>query len=777
MENIQTDKPVLLIKNIIIFPYMIVPLSVGRDFSIEAIKKALDDDKEIMIFTQKKRDTDEVAMENVYEIGVAAKILKMARDSKGFMKILIKSYRRVKLEDLYLKKNISMGEVSYISEKGYKKGSENYNEIEALYKLGKEKFEKCLEEGLKVTPEIIDPSINIENPARLVDIIIAQLDLSISKKFNILQEMDIKKRLELANKYLDQEIDILKIKGKISNKVKEGMDETQKEFFLREQLKAIQKELGIDEAKTEEIEKYKEELEDERFPKEVKEQVEKQLKRLEKLPDSSAEGGIIRTYIDFIIELPWKKYSDTNLDIKKAYDKLDKTHYGLDQVKDRIIEYLSVEKISNDKKSPILCFVGPPGVGKTSIGKAIAETLEREFVRISLGGVKDEAEIRGHRRTYIGALPGRILRGVQQSKKSNPVFMLDEIDKLGADFRGDPASAMLEVLDPEQNDNFEDHYLELKYDLSKVFFITTANKTDTIPEPLLDRMEVIKITGYTLNEKVKIANRYLIPKQLKKKGLEKYGIEFSKKGLEKVILNYTREAGVRNLERAIGKAFRKIAKKIALAEDYNKKIDEKEVRELFGVEKYEMTDIEDTNPIGVSTGLAWTQTGGDILNIEVAFLKGKGDLILTGNLGDVMQESAQAALTYVRGKIESYNGEEDYYKKCDVHIHVPEGAVPKDGPSAGITLASAMLSKFLNKKLPKGLAMTGEITLTGRILAIGGLKEKLLAGKLRGIKKVLVPKKNEKNVEDIPDEIKKGLEIIYISHMDEVFEKIKNQDF
>jgi len=768
METAMLDFPVLIVRNVIIFPYMIIPLNIGRDFSIKAVEESLKKNSEIVIFTQKKINAENVTKEDINETGVLANILKMIRFPDGTLRILVEASARVKLENFRIENNESKADVILLQEYG----GEKDKEMEALYKIGKSKFEKCLNKGLSVTPEIISPSIDIEDPARFSDIVVAQLDIDITDKYLALQELDVKKRITLVNEFLNKEFDILELKNKIQEKMKQGMDESQREFFLREQLKAIQDELGVNSEGELEIENYKEALEDKRFPASVKEVMEKELDKLMKVPYDSSEAGVIRTYLDFIIDLPWDTYSKSKLDLKKADKILNDTHYGLDEVKERILEYLSVKKISKNLKTPILCFVGPPGVGKTSIGKAIAQAMSREFIRISLGGVRDEAEIRGHRRTYVGALAGRILRGIQQSKKSNPVFMLDEIDKLGSDFRGDPASAMLEVLDPEQNNKFVDHYLEIEYDLSKVFFITTANRLDTIPRPLLDRMEIIEVPGYTLNEKMIIAKNYLIPRQLKENGLEKYKISIEDEALKKIILNYTRESGVRNLEREIGKVCRKIAKKIVFGNEYSENVTEEAVEEFLGVTKYEMTEKDSVHEVGVATGLAWTEFGGDILNIEVVMVRGTGSLILTGKLGDVMQESAQAAMTYVRTVITEYNEDKEYHKNYNIHIHVPEGAVPKDGPSAGITLASAVISKLTNKKISKSLAMTGEITLTGRVLAIGGLKEKLLAAKLRGIKKVIIPKNNDKDLKEIADEIKDGLEIVFAEKMDDVIREV-----
>ncbi len=765
LENI--NMPVLIVRNIVIFPYMIIPLNIGREFSAKAVEEALKINSEIAIFVQNKFDVESVETEDIKKVGVMANILKMVKVPDGSMRILVESTSRVILEKFSIENGVSRGEVSIVNEI-----VKDDSETEALYKLAKSKFEKCLAKGLNVTPEIISPSIDIENPARLADIIVAQLDIDINEKYTILEMFDVNKRLELLNEYLNKEVEILEIKNRIQEKMKKGMDDTQKEFFLREQLKAIQDELGMQQEGTEEIEKYREIAKEARFNDEVREVIFKETEKLTKMSFDSAEAGVIRAYLDFIIELPWKSYSSSRIDVKKAEQLLNETHYGLEEVKTRILEYLSVKKISKELKSPILCFVGPPGVGKTSIGKAIAQAMNREFFRMSLGGVRDEAEIRGHRRTYVGALPGRVLRGIQSAKKSNPVFMLDEIDKLGADFRGDPASAMLEVLDPEQNFNFVDHYLEVGYDLSKVFFITTANSLETVPRPLMDRMEIISIPGYTLNEKKIIAKDYLIKRQLKQNGLNKYKISIEDSALEKIILNYTRESGIRNLEREIGKVFRKIAKKIVMGESYSENINPEMIEELLGIPKYEMSETDEKHDVGVATGLAWTEFGGDVLNIEVVMVRGSGKLILTGQLGEVMQESAQTAFTFIRTIYEEYNGDKEYYKNYDIHIHVPEGAVPKDGPSAGITLATALASKLTGKSIMKNLAMTGEITLTGRVLPIGGLKEKLLAAKLRGMKKVIVPEKNRKDLKEIHEEIKEGLDIRFVTHMEDVLKEV-----
>lgn len=770
MEAKILNYPALIVRNIIVFPYMIIPLNIGRDFSINSIEESLKKNNEIVIFTQKKINVKDVQKEDINEVGVLANIIKMLRFPDGTLRILVEASKRVKLVDFNIENTTSRAEIEFLDEVN----NINDREMEALYKIGKSRFEKCLSKGLTVTPEIISPNIDIEDSGRFSDVVAAQLDIDIEDKYLALGEIDVKKRLETVNELLNKEYEILELKNKIQEKMKKGMDDSQREFFLREQLKAIQEELGLDNDYDSDLDEYKEILESKKYPDRAKEVVAKEIEKLRKISEDSSEAGLIKTYLDFIKDLPWKTYTRSSLNHEKARKILDETHYGLDEVKERILEYLSVKKISKKLRTPILCFVGPPGVGKTSIGKAIASAMGKEFIRISLGGVRDEAEIRGHRRTYVGALAGRILRSLVQVKKSDPVFMLDEIDKLGSDFRGDPASAMLEVLDPEQNNKFADHYLEMEYDLSKIFFITTANRLDTIPRPLLDRMEIIQISGYTLNEKVSIAIKYLIPKQIEENGLTKYNISITKEAIEKIILNYTRESGVRNLEREIAKLLRKIAKKVVFKENYDKEITVDLLENLLGISKYESTEMDSKHDVGVVTGLAWTEFGGEVLNIEVITLKGNGSLILTGKLGNVMQESAKAAMTYVRTIVEEYQGDNEYYKNYNIHIHIPEGAVPKDGPSAGITLATAIISKLTNKNVPKSIAMTGEITLTGRVLNIGGLREKLLAAKLTGIKKVLIPKGNEKDLKEISDEIKSGLNIVLVENMEDVTKEVFN---
>ena len=769
MDSRIEGVPILVVRNIIIFPYMLIPLNIGRSFSIKAVEESLTkNNNQIAVFTQKKTELEDVVRDEIYDVGVYGNIIKMVRFPDGNVRILLEAVDRISLDEFRIENGASSGDVTRLDEidHSYEK------EQAALYKIVKKKFEQALVKGLTITPEIISPEVDVEQPARLSDIIVAQLDIELYEKYNVLKELDVERRLEFVNDYLSKEFDILDMRNKIQEKMKEGIDESQKEYLLREQLRVIQEELGMRGESEDEADRYIDLLSEKRFPNYVLEKAMKEVERLRKIPLDSSEAGVVRNYLDFIVELPWKVYSREKRDLKKSEQILNETHYGLEDVKDRILEYLSVRKISKKLKTPILCLIGPPGVGKTSIGKAVAKSLNREFVRISLGGVRDEAEIRGHRRTYVGALPGRILSSIKNCRKSNPIFMLDEIDKLGSDFRGDPASAMLEVLDPEQNVSFVDHFLELEYDLSKVFFITTANYIDDIPEPLLDRMELISLPGYTLNEKAIIAKEYLIARQLEQNGLDKKGIKFDNKSIEKIILNYTREAGVRNLEREIGKVCRKIARKIVLKEEYPKNIDENDILNILGVEKFEMSDITNEHDIGVATGLAWTQFGGDVLNIEVELVKGSGNLILTGQLGETMQESAQTAMTHIRTLVNSYKGNKKYYSEYNIHIHVPEGAVPKDGPSAGITIASAIYSKLKEKPILKSVAMTGEITLTGKVLAIGGLKEKLLASKLRGITKVLVPKTNKKDLKEISEEIKSGIELVFVEYYRDVIKEL-----
>ena len=640
--------------------------------------------------------------------------------------------------------------------------------MEALTRAVVSQFENWVKLSKKIPPETMVSVVVVEEPGRLSDLIVSHLSLKIEDKQLLLEAIDIKERLEKLCEILAREMEILELEKKIAGRVRKQMEKTQKEYYLREQLKAIQKELGEKDDKSTEIAEYREKLEKGNYPEEIKDKIKKEISRLEKMPNMAAETSVVRTYIECLLSLPWGVYTEDNLDINHAEDILNADHFGLDKVKERILEYLSIRKLTDSIKGPILCLVGPPGVGKTSLARSIAKAVDRKFVRVSLGGVRDEAEIRGHRRTYVGAMPGRIIQGMRTAGSSNPVFLLDEIDKMNADFRGDPSAALLEVLDPEQNNTFSDHYVENAFDLSKVLWVVTANTVHNIPRPLRDRMEVINIAGYTEEEKIQIAKRYLIEKQLKEHGLNNKQVSIADNTIQKVISEYTRESGVRSLERSIANLCRKAARKIVQEDKKSIKITVQNLHTFLGSAKYHKRQAENKDQVGVSTGLAWTEVGGDVLPTEVSILKGKGNLILTGQLGDVMKESAQAGLSYIRSRVEKLGIEPDFYEKNDIHIHLPEGAIPKDGPSAGITMATAVVSALTGKKVRTDVAMTGEITLRGRVLPIGGLKEKVLAAHRLGIKTIILPKENKRDMDDIPNNIRKQLEFVLVEHMDEV---------
>jgi ATP-dependent Lon protease len=643
-------------------------------------------------------------------------------------------------------------------------------ELEALMRTLVSQFEQYVRVSKKVPPETVVTVVAIEEPGRLADVVASHLSLRIHEKQKILEARDISQRLEFMCDILAKEMEVLELERKINIRVRKQMEKTQKEYYLREQMKAIQKELGEKDERTAEVEELKERIEEAKLPKDAHEKAYKELERLEKMPPMVAEAVVVRNYLDWMLSLPWSAETKDRLDLKVAEAILDEDHYGLEKPKERILEYLAIRKLAKKMKGPILCLVGPPGVGKTSLGKSVARSLGRKFVRMSLGGIRDEAEIRGHRRTYVGSMPGRVLQGMKQAGSKNPVFLLDEIDKMTMDFRGDPASALLEVLDPEQNFSFSDHYLEIPFDLSKVMFITTANSVYNIPRPLLDRMELIEISSYTEEDKVHIAKDYLVPKQIKEHGLKPKNISFSEGAIRKIIRNYTREAGVRNLEREIASLCRKVARQVVEDRNIHVNLTASMVSKYLGKERYRFGVAESENQIGVATGLAWTETGGDILAIEVALYKGQGKLILTGKLGDVMKESAQAALTYVRSRAEELGISQHTLDENDIHLHVPEGAIPKDGPSAGITIASALASAMAGLPVRSDIAMTGEITLRGRILPIGGVKEKVLAAHRAGIKMVLLPEDNKKDIEDIPAAVRKKIQFQLVSHMDQVLD-------
>lgn len=767
--EIPQELPVLAVRDIVIFPYMIIPLFVGRDISVKAVEHALNTNRLILLLTQKDFNIEVPEPSDLYNIGTICMIMRMLRLPDGRLKILVQGISKAKALEFYQSEAFYMAKIEKIEDEAIK---EITIEHEALIRTVKDQLEKVISLGKNILPDAMVIIENIDEPGRLADLIASNLGLKSDQAQEILEINNPIERLKKINEILNREIQLLTIQQKIQKDAKNEIDKTQREYFLREQLKAIQRELGDIDEKAEEITEFRKKIEEAKMPEKVKEEAEKQLKRLERMHPESAESAVIRTYLEWLTELPWSRSTEDRLDIKSAKDVLDKDHYDLEKVKERILEYLSVRKLKDKMKGPILCFIGPPGVGKTSLGRSIAKALGREFVRISLGGVRDEAEIRGHRRTYVGALPGRIIQGIRQAGKNNPVFMLDEIDKLGMDFRGDPSSALLEVLDPEQNNSFVDHYLAVPFDLSKVMFICTGNIADTIPSALKDRMEIIYLSGYTEEEKLQIAKKYLIPKQIEEHGLNPSILKISDKAIRYIITHYTREAGVRNLEREIANLCRKVAKYVAEGKKKKFYVTAQKVPKFLGAPKYLPEEELKKEEVGVATGLAWTEAGGDVIYVEATIMKGKGNLILTGQLGDIMKESAQAALSYVKSKAKELKIEEKLFSNSDLHIHVPAGAIPKDGPSAGITMASAIASVFTGKPLRKDVAMTGEITLRGRVLPIGGLKEKVLAAKRMGIKTVIIPKRNKKDLEELPKYVKEGMKFILVESMDQVLRHI-----
>ncbi|MEC4675668.1 MAG: endopeptidase La [Nitrospirota bacterium] len=762
---IPDNLPVLPVRDIVVYPYMIIPLFVGREISIKAIDHALNTSRMILLLTQKDLSVENPVAEDLYKIGTVGMIMRMLKLPDGRVKILVQGLTKVRAVNFTRNEPFIAADIEKITEE---KPASLTIEEEAQIRTVKEQLDKAVSYGKTILPDIMIVIENLDDPGRLADLIASNLGLKSDQAQEVLEISDPMEKLRRVSDILSRELELLVVQQKIQSDARGEIDKTQREYFLREQLKAIKRELGDIDERSEEIKEFKKKIEDAKMPEKVNEEAEKQLRRLEKMHPDSAESATIRTYLDWLVELPWSVATKDKLDIKAAKKVLNQDHYDLEKVKERILEYLSVRKLKEDMKGPILCFIGPPGVGKTSLGKSIARALGREFVRMSLGGVRDEAEIRGHRRTYVGALPGRIIQGIKQAGTNNPVFMLDEIDKIGMDFRGDPSSALLEVLDPEQNFAFADHYLTVPFDLSKVMFITTGNLADPIPGPLRDRMEIIYLSGYTTEEKLGIAKKYLIPKQLEAHGLSSKIVTISDPAATLLISQYTREAGVRNLEREIANLCRKMAKKIAEGKEEKFDITEKNLRHFLGSPKYIPEEEMQNDEVGVSTGLAWTESGGDIIYIEATTMKGKGSLTLTGQLGDVMKESAQAALSYVRSTAKTLGIDEDVFSKTDIHIHVPAGAIPKDGPSAGITIATAISSVFTGKPVDKNIAMTGEVTLSGRVLPIGGLKEKALAAKRMGIKKVIIPKRNRKDLEDLPKYIKKDMKFVLTDKMDQV---------
>ena len=757
--------PLLPLRDIIVFPHMVVPLFVGREKSIAALEEAMAKDKDILLAAQKKAKTNEPIADDIFPIGTLGTILQLLRLPDGTVKVLVEGKRRARINRYLPNDAFFMVEVEEIDEV-----VERSVEIEALVRSVHTTFEAYVKLNKRIPPEMLMSVATIDDPARLADTIVAHLSLKLNDKQAILEEQSSAKRLEKLYELMQGEIEILQVEKKIRTRVKKQMEKTQKEYYLNEQMQAIQKELGERDEFKSELQELEEKIKNKKMSKEAVAKVKKELRKLKMMSPMSAEATVVRNYIDWIISLPWYEYTKDKIDIVEAEKVLNDDHYGLRKVKERILEYLAVQAMVEKMRGPILCFVGPPGVGKTSLGKSIAKALGRKFIRISLGGMRDEAEIRGHRRTYIGALPGKIIQSLKKAGSGNPVFLLDEIDKMSTDFRGDPSSALLEVLDPEQNHSFSDHYLDLDYDLSKVMFICTANTLHGIPAPLQDRLEIIRIAGYTDLEKLSIARRYLVAKQKEQNGLEGINVEFSSKGLMELIHRYTRESGVRGLEREVATCCRKVAKDVLSSGNRDEKIriTTKRVHKLLGPPRFSYGKTEEKDEIGLVTGLAWTEVGGELLLTEATVVPGKGKLILTGKLGEVMQESAQAALSYVRSRAERFGMDKKFADSVDIHIHVAEGAVPKDGPSAGVTMATAMISALARVPVRKDLAMTGEITLRGRVLPIGGLKEKALAAHRGGIKIIMIPKENAKDVREIPMKIRRELTIIPVDHVDEV---------
>ncbi|TKI87087.1 endopeptidase La [Bacillus mycoides] len=768
MSSMNTNErivPLLPLRGILVYPTMVLHLDVGRDKSIQALEQAAMDENIIFLAMQKEMNIDDPKEDDIYSVGTVAKVKQMLKLPNGTLRVLVEGLHRAEIVEFIEEENVVQVSIRTVTEE-----VEDDLEEKALMRTLLEHFEQYIKVSKKVSNETFATVADVEEPGRLADLIASHLPIKTKQKQEILEIVSVKERLHTLISIIQDEQELLSLEKKIGQKVKRSMERTQKEYFLREQMKAIQTELGDKEGKGGEVEELREKIEQSGMPEETMKAALKELDRYEKLPVSSAESGVIHNYIDWLLALPWTTATEDMIDLTHSEEILNKDHYGLEKVKERVLEYLAVQKLTNSLKGPILCLVGPPGVGKTSLARSIATSLNRNFVRVSLGGVRDESEIRGHRRTYVGAMPGRIIQGMKKAKTVNPVFLLDEIDKMSNDFRGDPSAALLEVLDPEQNHNFSDHYIEEPYDLSKVMFVATANTLASVPGPLLDRMEIISIAGYTELEKVHIAREHLLPKQLKEHGLRKGNLQVRDEALLEIIRYYTREAGVRTLERQIAKVCRKAAKIIVTAERKRIVVTEKNIVDLLGKHIFRYGQAEKTDQVGMATGLAYTAAGGDTLAIEVSVAPGKGKLILTGKLGDVMKESAQAAFSYIRSRAEELHIDPDFHEKNDIHIHVPEGAVPKDGPSAGITMATALISALTGIPVSKEVGMTGEITLRGRVLPIGGLKEKTLSAHRAGLTKIILPAENEKDLDDIPESVKENLTFVLASHLDEVLE-------
>ena len=767
-EEILT-MPCIPLRGLLVYPRTVLHFDVGREKSIRALEAAMNKDKILFVSSQKDENILIPTPDDYYKVGTVVKIKQMLKIQGDSVRVLVEGMYRASIKEI-------TAEEPYISASVDRLESinmpEDSIEARAMTRVVLNSFNEYAQLATGVRTDIYDLSVIIDDPDALADSIAIQLDIDISKKQKILETLDVRERLTILNGIIFEENQILRLEKKLNEEVEENVKQNQKEYYLREQMKVIQNELGFGEDAVSEAKEWLDKLDELKLDPKTDEKVRKEINKFTKMVPSSAESGVIRNYVETILSLPWNKSSKTNSDIKKAEKVLDEDHYGLEKVKERILEYLAVIHLSKGMKGPIICLVGPPGVGKTSIARSIARATGREFVRMSLGGVRDEAEIRGHRRTYIGAIPGRVISAIKDAGANNPVFLFDEVDKIGSDFKGDPASALLEVLDPEQNKEFTDHFLEIPFDLSNVMFITTANTTETIPRPLLDRMEVIDVSGYTEEEKVKIAQKYLVPKQMKAHGLKKKNFAISEKALRDLINFYTRESGVRNLEREIGSLCRKVARKIVAKKAQSYRITPASLENYLGKHRFRYDVVENEREIGVTTGMAWTQVGGDTLFIEAALVPGAGKIELTGQLGDVMQESARTAITYIRSIADEYGIEEDFYKKYDLHVHVPEGAVPKDGPSAGVTMFTSVMSVLLNKPVRKDVAMTGEITLRGKVLPVGGIKEKVLAAHRAGIRTILLPAENKADIDDIPQSVRKQLKFVLLEKADETLKYV-----
>jgi ATP-dependent Lon protease len=773
-EQVVTSEAIALLplRDIVVFPQMVVPLFVGRDKSVRALEEAAQRGRKLILSAQRNAKTDNPGPEDIFEIGTLGTIVQLVRLPDGTVKVLVEGKQRARVTEF-----VESDEFFLVHAETIDDDEEDTVETQALVRTVHDAFESYVKLNKKVPPEMVSTVQSISSASRLADTIVAHLNLKIDDKQRILELTDAHQRLEEIYSLMQGELDVLKVEGRIRSRVKKQMERSQKEYYLNEQMRAIQKELGDKDEFKNELQELEAQLAEMKLPEEARQKTEKELKKLKMMSPMSAEATVVRNYIDWVLALPWEDYKEENQDIKEAESVLENDHYGLEKPKERILEYLAVQALVGKMKGPILCLVGPPGVGKTSLGKSIARATGRDFVRISLGGVRDEAEIRGHRRTYIGALPGKIILGLKKAGTGNPVFLLDEVDKMSMDFRGDPSSALLEVLDPEQNHTFNDHYLDLDYDLSHIMFVTTANTLDGIPRPLQDRMEILHIAGYIEEEKLQIANRFLVPKQVETHGLTEEQLSFTDQGILEMVRRYTKESGVRSLEREIASICRKVAREVVGSEEpVTFRVGPKQVRKWLGVPKHRYGKREEEDQVGIATGLAFTEVGGELLTIEALVTSGKGKIQVSGRLGDVMQESAHAAISYVRRRARQFRLARDFHQKVDLHVHVPEGGVPKDGPSAGITMAVAVTSALTGIPVRSSIAMTGEITLRGRVLPIGGLKEKLIAALRGGITTVLIPKDNERDLKEIPPKVKRGLEIVFVEHMDEVLQRALSLD-